>query len=141
MKTILVGGAIAQSISHEFLEKAKEYGVTVMLPIDGIKEDEKIVDIGPETINLFKKEIAQAKTIFANGTMGVFENEKYNQGSKAILEAIATSDAYTVIGGGDALFATHHFKLEENMNFLSTGGGATLYYLSGKPLPGLSPFV
>lgn len=99
------------------------------------------VDIGPETIKKFISHIPQARTIFANGTMGIYEETAYTQGTKAIFTALANTSAYRVIGGGDAVAATFHYGLAEHMNYLSTGGGATLAYLAAhdpeNDLPGL----
>jgi phosphoglycerate kinase len=145
--TILIGGAIANEISQDFLETAKHHNVAVLLPSDActvsqlgrdisvyekydIPKGEIIVDIGPKTIETFIKEISIAKTIFANGTMGIYEQPAYEIGSKKIFEAIAASSAYSIIGGGDAVAATFSYGLEEQMDFLSTGGGATLAFLS-----------
>lgn len=147
-------------IAHRFLEKAKKYNVKVLLPIDvlvaqenskqnpliytseAIAENGIIVDIGPQTTELFKKEICKAKTIFANGTMGIYTEESSLNGSYEILSSIAANiNAVSIIGGGDCVAATYMFKLENKINFLSTGGGATLKFLSSKypeqTLPGL----
>ena len=118
-QSILVGGLVASQISQEIVHKAKQNNVNLMLPIDrctipkknavptvyeidAIPPDDMIVDIGPKTIELFSEEIAHAKTIFANGTMGVYEDKRYETGSKKILQAIANTDATSIIGGGDA---------------------------------------
>jgi len=130
-ETILIGGAIAQDFPENLLKKAKQNSVTVVLPVDTQKDNNKnIVDIGPKTIELFKKEIARAKTIFANGTMGICETKEHETGSREILQAVADSNATTIIGGGDAVAATFQFGLESKMSFLSTGGGATLAFLA-----------
>lgn len=121
---ILLNGLLAQALTQPPHKN-------VLLPIDTQTDrNNNIFDIGPKTIELFKKEIARAKTIFANGTMGAYEQPEYETGSKAILQAIADSSAYTVIGGGDAVAATFQFGLEKKMDFLSTGGGATLAFLA-----------
>ena len=126
VKTILLGGALAQGDkAKNLVDKAKNYGVNVILPIDGTN-----CDIGPKTIELFKKEISLAKTIFVNGTMGIYEKPGCQTGTQEILHAVAQSEAYSIIGGGDAVAATHLFGFEKDMNFLSTGGGATLEFLS-----------
>lgn len=99
------------------------------------------VDIGPETIKNFSSLIMQAKTIFANGTMGIYEQAEYTKGTHAVFTACANSSAYRLIGGGDAVAATFQYGLADKMNYLSTGGGATLAYLAAhdpaNDLPGL----
>ncbi len=129
VRSILIGGAIAKSIGKDFLSKAKSLGVNVLLPEDYLKINNYIIDIGPKTIERFKQEIAQAKTIFTNGPMGIYEEKESATGSREILQAIAQTNAYTVVGGGDAVAATNKFGLENQMDFLSTGGGATLAFL------------
>lgn len=99
--------------------------------------DYKIVDIGPKTIKLYGKKIADAGTIFWNGNLGITEVKKFSKGSEEIARAIAESSAYSVIGGGDTAGFIHQKKLADKFNFISTGGGATLEYLAGKPLLGL----
>ena len=130
VRSILIGGAIAKSIDKDFLEKAKKSKVKVLLPEDYLKINDSIIDIGPKTIERFKKEIAQAKTIFTNGPMGIYEKEEGETGSREILQTIAQSSAYSVVGGGDAVAATFRFGLENKMGFLSTGGGSTLAFLA-----------
>jgi len=129
VKTALIGGAIAQNFPNALMDKAKQYGVEILLPVDGVG-DGVVYDIGPKTVDIFCKKIAEAKTIFANGTMGVYEQEEFETGTKKILKAIAESAAYSVIGGGDAVAATFKFGLDKQMSFLSTGGGATLAFLA-----------
>ncbi|MFH1644444.1 MAG: phosphoglycerate kinase [bacterium] len=145
-QSILIGGAIAQpflkkeGITNEIL--AQKNNAKIVLPTDFIKIDNEDVDIGPESIKIFENEIKRAKTIFANGTMGIYEKEESENGTKQILNAIANSDAFTVIGGGDAVAATFMFDLSDKIDFLSTGGGAMLAFLScEKPfieMPGLN---
>ncbi len=149
-ETIVIGGAISLPFLHvqnlflnahpltdhetlsttqKILELAHEHSVTIQLPQDA---PENFTDIGPETIQEFKKTITQAKTIFANGTMGIYEKSESAHGTQEILRAIADSPAYTIIGGGDAASATHLFGLQNHMNFISTGGGATLAFLAAQ---------
>jgi phosphoglycerate kinase len=135
--TIIIGGAIAYEFTDtpdikDLLHLAKSNNVTIMLPTD-LEHGAK--DINKKTIDLFIKEITRAKTIFFNGVMGIYEEPEHAQGTKAILEAVALSKAYTVIGGGDAVAATFQFGLESKMNILSTGGGATLAFLANQELP------
>ncbi len=99
------------------------------------KNTEAIVDIGPYTIAIYKQIIKQAKTIFWNGPVGVFEDFDFSQGTREIAEAIAESDAYTVIGGGDTEEVINAYHLEGKFDFVSTGGGATLEYLGTNDLP------
>jgi phosphoglycerate kinase len=98
----------------------------------------KAVDIGPETITLFKSEIARAKTILWNGPPGIFEIREFSAGTEAIAEALAASSATTIIGGGDSVTAVRHAGLADKMTFLSTGGGASLELIEGKELPGVA---
>lgn len=140
------------------LAKAKSKKVEIVLPIDHIITDniekgtniktttgsaiEKGfigVDIGPKTVELFSKYINNAKTVVWNGPVGIFENEKFAQGTKGIAQAIANNRKLTsVIGGGDTAAAVAEFGLEDKMSHISTGGGASLEYLEGKVLPGVA---
>ena len=139
------------------LQKAKEKGVALLLPVDAVAGDKfaadansKLVgadgiepgwmglDIGPKTIDLFVNTIKKSKMIVWNGPMGVFEMEKFAAGTKAIAEALANSGAVTIIGGGDTAAAVAQFGLADKMSHVSTGGGASLEMLEGKVLPGLA---
>ncbi len=158
------GGKIGKSlceddkldVAKEILEKAKEKNVKLLLPVDNVVATEmtedaqtKItpvnavpknmmgLDIGPETIELFKEEIKKAKTVVWNGPVGVFEVDKFANGTKEIATAMANSDAITIIGGGDSAAAVEKFGLEEKMTHVSTGGGASLELMEGKKLPGI----
>lgn len=95
------------------------------------------VDIGPQTVALFKQTIATAKTIFWNGPMGVYETPPFNKGSFAIAKAIAESEGYSVIGGGDSAAAAVESGFSAQVNHISTGGGASLEFMEGHKLPGL----
>ena len=159
------GGNIGNSLCEddwcdralEMLDKAKKNGVEFLLPIDNViadafSEDANTqvaktgeiadgwegLDIGPETEKLFADAIAKAKTVFWNGPCGVFEMDKFAHGTKAIAEAIAANqDCDSVIGGGDSVAAVNKFGLADKMTFISTGGGASMQLVEGKPLPGV----
>jgi 3-phosphoglycerate kinase len=148
-------------LANELVGLAKQRGVKFLLPIDvvetqeikpgapkrntsrlsresGITDGWQAVDIGKATIVLFEEEIAKAKTILWNGPVGIFEIPDFAEGTIAIAEAMAKSNATTVIGGGDSVTAVKQFGLADKMTFISTGGGASLELLEGKELPGVS---
>lgn len=141
----------------EIMKLADEKGVKLMLstdvvaadsfsndaafdvyPIDSIPDDRMGLDIGPDTIANFTKVLSEAKTIVWNGPMGVFEMSNFENGTRAIAECLAESDATTVIGGGDSAAAVAKFGLSDRMSHISTGGGASLEFLEGKVLPGIA---
>ncbi|MDD3241265.1 MAG: phosphoglycerate kinase [Bacilli bacterium] len=105
--------------------------------IDNILDNEMGLDIGPETIKLFKENLGNAKTVLWNGPMGVYEIEKYSIGTRKILELLVLLDITCILGGGDIVAAASKFNLKDSVTHASTGGGATLEYLEGKKLPGL----
>ena len=144
-------------LAKELMEKAKAVGVQLMLPVDtvcakefdnssekGVFDRDKIpadmmgMDIGPKTIDMYKKVISTAKTVVWNGPAGVFEMPNFAEGTKAIAEALAKSEAVTIIGGGDSAAAVEQFGYADKMTHISTGGGASLEFLEGKELPGIS---
>ncbi len=96
------------------------------------------IDIGDVAIGEFVAEIAKAKTIIWNGPMGVFEIDSFGKGTKAVAEAMAASSAVTIVGGGDSVTAVNKYGLDDDMTFISTGGGASLELLEGKVLPGVA---
>ena len=148
-------------LARELLELAEQKKVRFLLPIDLLGAEEikpgaatrhsgrishdynipdgwQAVDIGPETIALFKSEIARAKTILWNGPPGIFEIQEFSAGTEALAEALAESKATTIIGGGDSVTAVKHAGLADKMTFISTGGGASLELIEGKTLPGVA---
>ena len=107
------------------------------LAIDRLPERELAQDL-TKTVELFKEEIANAKTIVWNGPLGVFEMEPFAQGTEAVADAVANSAATTVIGGGETATAVKDYNLTQEMTHVSTGGGASLDYLAGETLPGIA---
>lgn len=105
------------------------------VPVSCLPVDKLFVDIGSRTIEIYKKTIEQAKTIFINGPMGVFENEPSEHGTKAVWEAVAKSKAYSVLGGGDSITAANKYKVENDVSYICTGGGALVRFLTGEELP------
>lgn len=143
-------------LAKEFIEKAKEKGVQFLIPEDAVvaesfseEADNKIVsveeipedwmalDIGPKTRQAYENVIAASKLIVWNGPMGVFEMGPYAGGTKEVARALAETEGYTVIGGGDSAAAVEKFDFAEQMNHISTGGGASLEFMEGKVLPGI----
>jgi phosphoglycerate kinase len=162
-----LGGKIGKSLveedkldlAKELIEKAKKKGVNLLLPVDSviadafapdaktaiaandnIKDDWMGLDIGPESIKQFKEVILKSKTLLWNGPMGVFEMEKFETGTKAIAEAVVEATkkgAFSLIGGGDSAAAVSKFGFNDDVSYVSTGGGALLEYMEGKELPGV----
>lgn len=157
-----IGGNVGMSIldntkielANEILDKAKEKGVKIILPIDNVgakefSEDAETklfnsgffadgyqgMDIGPKTIKEFKKIIKKAKTIVWNGPLGVYEYEKFKKGTNKVAKYVAKSKAISVIGGGDSVAAIQSLGVAKKVTHLSTGGGASLMLLQGKKLP------
>jgi phosphoglycerate kinase len=107
-------------------------------PYDGLPEGWLGLDIGPATREQFGERIRAAKTVFWNGPMGVFEWPKFADGTKAVAQAVADAEAFSVVGGGDSVRALQDLGLAERVSWVSTGGGASLEFLSGKELPGVA---
>ena len=142
--------------AKEMMDKAKAKGVNLLIPVDtvvakdfandaehktvkrgGIEAGWQGLDIGENTIALYKDAIKDAKTVVWNGPMGVFEMPNFAKGTNAIAQALAEIDATTIIGGGDSVAAVNQAGLGEKMSHISTGGGASLEFLEGKDLPGI----
>lgn len=143
-------------LAKEFMQKAEEKGVNFLMPVDGVVADRfspeantKVVDIesipsdwealdiGPKTIEAYSHVIQDSQLIIWNGPMGVFEYEVFSNGTKGVAEALANSEGYSVIGGGDSAAAVEKFNFADKMDHISTGGGASLEFMEGKALPGV----
>ena len=158
-----MGGEIGTSLLEaDRMELAKKFmeegGDKLILPVDTVAANDfsnptEIItvkageipdgfmglDIGPETVALYQKELAGAKTVFWNGPMGVFEDERFAKGTIAVCETLANLEgATTIIGGGDSASAAKNLGFAEKFSHISTGGGASLEYMEGKDLPGIS---
>lgn len=103
------------------------------------KQTAMYLDIGPRTQKLFNEIISQAKTIFWNGPMGMFENSHFEKGTKTVAQSVASSEAVSILGGGDTISAIKKFKLTGKYDYVSASGGASLEFLGGKKLPGITP--
>jgi phosphoglycerate kinase len=111
---------------------------TLIVPADEIPADLMGLDIGPDSVARFGEVIAGAKTVLWNGPMGVFEMEPFAAGTRGVARACAEASAYTVLGGGDSVAAVRQAGLEASFDHLSTGGGASLAFLEGRELPGIT---
>ena len=144
-------------LAKKLMDDAEAKGVKMLIPVDTVcakefaNDSERVVvdsnnipadmmgmDIGPKTVALFAEEVAKAKTVVWNGPMGVFEMPNFAAGTLGVANALAESDAITVIGGGDSAAAVGQFGLGDKMTHISTGGGASMEYLEGKVLPGIA---
>ena len=160
-----MGGNVGTSLLEEdycqyaldMLKKAEDKGVKLLLPVDNVIADDfsndaniqvvangeipdgwEGLDIGPKTAELFADAVKTAKTVVWNGPMGCFEMPKFAAGTKAVAEALAATDAVTIIGGGDSAAAVNQLGYGDKMTHISTGGGASLEFLEGKELPGVA---
>ena len=142
-------------LARELMSKAGQKNVSLQLPVDHViapgldsadaavvavektPADQMGLDIGPETVRLYSGIIRAAKTIVWNGPMGVFENPKFAQGTFAIARAVAEANAFSIVGGGDSAAAVAQSGVESKITHISTGGGASLEFLSGQKLPGV----
>ena len=150
---LLIGGGIANSFLFacgfdvmdslcttdeitisEIKELIKEYKEKIILPIDFVIEDNKILDLNTKSVNKYISYFQKSKTIFINGTCGVFENKRYANGTIKLFQSLRDIDAYKVAGGGDTLNAIHMYSLTNYFSFLSSGGGASLEYISSDHL-------
>jgi phosphoglycerate kinase len=140
----------------KLIEKASNNGVQLILPgdvlvaakisnrarvknvsIEDIPKNKRIVDIGALTISNFTKELEKCRTVFWNGPMGIYEIARFSEGTRVMANVIANLNATTIVGGGSTAEIVTEMKLAEKMTFVSTGGGASLRFLSGKTLPGV----
>ena len=155
------GGNVGKSLLEEdylqyaldMIEKAKEKGVKLLLPVDAVAADEfsndaniKVVPqneipegwMGPETAKLYAEAVKSAKTVVWNGPMGCFEMPNFANGTETVAKALSETDAVTIIGGGDSAAAVNQLGYGDKMTHISTGGGASLEFLEGKELPGVA---
>lgn len=146
----------SEATARQILDQAMQKQVSVTLPVDHVVAeklekkaryrvvDEEIppgwmgLDIGPKTVDAFKRALSKAKTVLWNGPLGVCEVSPFDRGSREIAEYLGSLKTTSIIGGGDTASAIHQFGLEEKMSHVSTGGGASLEYLEGKVLPGIA---
>jgi phosphoglycerate kinase len=146
-----------QGLAQALIEATKQKGVSLLLPADVIVADsisaeatgeivpiadiprgKSIVDIGPKTVDLFSQQMRQCKTVFWNGPMGVYEIPQFARGTKAMVELLASIKATTIVGGGSTAEIVEEMNMAHKMTHVSTGGGASLNFLKGKTLPGIS---
>jgi len=144
------------SLAKELLKEAEEWKVPFLLPVDvvvakeikaeaktkvvsitDISPDSYIVDIGPQTIELFSNELRKCHTIMWNGPMGIYEIPQFAQGTRSLAKLLSTVNATTIIGGGSSAEIVQEMRLANKMTHVSTGGGASLRFLEGAILPGV----
>lgn len=121
--------------------KFAEDAATQTVDADAIPEDMMGLDVGPKTVEAFAAEIAKAATIFWNGPMGVFEMKPFEDGTRGVAEAVASAAGKSIIGGGDSAAAARQFGVADRIDFISTGGGASMKLVEGKELPGVTPLL
>jgi len=121
-------------VASEFSAKAE----ADVKPVDKVEADEMILDIGPDTAEKFARTFAGAGTIVWNGPVGVFEFDQFGEGTRTLAHAIAKSSAFSIAGGGDTLAAIEKYRVEDDISYISTGGGAFLEFLEGKKLPAVA---
>jgi phosphoglycerate kinase len=131
------GVALLLPVDHSIRIGADDSGEIATTPGEAIPPGGRGLDIGPATIKAFCAALADARTVLWNGPVGLFEQPPFDRGSRAVAEAIVASGAHSVVGGGDSASAVKRFGLETRFTHVSTGGGATLEYLSGLALPGV----
>lgn len=140
-------------LARELISQAEGLGIPLLLPVDHIAAEERKknsittepgvppnhlgFDIGPKTIKQFQQEIRKAKMVLWNGPVGLFEEEKFNHGTRSMAQALAKQNAISIVAGGDTVAAVMQAGVEDRITHLSTGGGATLEFLEGKKLPGI----
>ena len=159
-RQINMGGSLVDNDSIDVATRIDQgkHRANVMLPVDlvcgddlqnpkvietvsvdsGLTPEQKAFDIGPHTVSAFTNELATARTIFWNGPMGVFEWPRFADGTKAVAEAVARAQAFSVVGGADSIRALNELGLADAVSWASTGGGAALELLEGKELPGIA---
>ena len=144
------------AVAEEILQGSESSRAKIIIPVDvtvteelragaafkvvkaeEIPEGWSAVDLGPETVKIFRNTIAASKTVIWNGPLGAYEFPPFNRGTQEVAEAVANSGAQSIIGGGDIVAALQDLGLAEKFTHLSTGGGAVLKYWEGKVLPGL----
>jgi phosphoglycerate kinase len=166
-----LGGNVGKSLveddllekAKEILDEAKRLGVAIILPIDSVNSSEFSengevcitaidsipdqmmgLDVGPETIRKYHEVLSNSKVILWNGPVGVFEMKRFEKGTLELGKMIAEatkSGAFTLVGGGDSVAAVKKFSLEDQVSYVSTGGGAMLEYLEGITLPGIAAIL
>lgn len=157
---VSVGRSIVDKATAKWLKKIKLTSKKFKLPLDAVlakqakqssssrlaaigqvKEDEIIMDIGPETLKLFKSVVDKSKMIVWNGPMGMFEIKKFSHGTKELAKIVAGAKGESIVGGGSTIEAIRELHLDHQFDFISTGGGAMLEFLEGKMLPGIKPLI
>ena len=136
-RTRLDSGKVSVPTDAVIAKEIAADALTAVVTAADVPDGWKILDVGPATATEYSAEVARAGTVFWNGPMGVFEVEPFAGGTRAVAEAVAACDGYTVVGGGDSAAALAKFGLAERVSHLSTGGGASLEYLEQGDLPGL----